>query len=256
MISHNKYRLQFMAFIALLLFTNFSQAQFIRSGQIEFEVKTNLRKSMGSSTWAEAMKEKLPKYKVAYYQFEFNDQKSVYRFDRWENKEAINDMFRQSDERGVWYTDHAKGMVDMRKDVFGTSFQVLDTLPFIEWKLTNENRVIAGYNCRKAVGKIMDSVYVFAFYTDEMLIPGGPCSIHGLPGMVLGMTIPRLYASWMATKVNTEKAVTISEPEPAKKTFDRKSASSTIIEKTKGWNDESDPESGKWIQLMIWNVLI
>ena len=71
----------------------------------------------------------------------------------------------------------------------------------MEWRLTNENRVIAGFNCRKAVAKIFDSVYVFAFYTDEILIPGGPCSINGLPGMILGVTIPRLFTSWIATKV-------------------------------------------------------
>ncbi len=233
-----------------------SQAQFIQSGQIEFEVKTNLRKTMGNSTWAEAMKEKLPKFKVAYYRFDFNNQESVYKFDRWENKEAINEMFRQSDERAVWYTNHSIKQLDMRKDVFGTSFQVLDSLPTIEWKLTNENRVIAGYNCRKAVGRIMDSVYVFAFYTDEILIPGGPCSINGLPGMVLGMTIPRLYGSWMATKVTATPNVVVTRPESAKKSFDRKSAGATIDEKTKGWSDDSDPESGKWLQLMLWNVLI
>lgn len=243
-------------FISILLIKNPVQAQFIQAGQIEFEVKTNLRKTMGNSSWAEAMKDKLPKFKVSFYRFDFNNQESVYKFDRWENKESISEMFRQSDERSVWYTNHSMKQVDMRKDVFGTSFQVVDSLPVIEWKLTNENRVIAGYNCRKAVGRIMDSVYVFAFYTDEILIPGGPCSIHGLPGMVLGMTIPRLYASWMATKVTPMTNVVLSVPEPAKKSFDRKSANTTIVEKTKGWRDDSDPESAKWIQLMLWNVLI
>jgi GLPGLI family protein len=254
--SINKLKNTVSLFIALLLMNGNLSAQFIKAGQIEFEVKTNLRKTMGSSTWAEAMKEKLPKFKVAYYRFDFNNQESVYKFDRWENKEAINEMFRQSDERAVWYTNHSQKQVDMRKDVFGTSFQVMDSLPAIEWKLTNENRVIAGYNCRKAVGRIMDSVYVFAFYTDEIIIPGGPCSINGLPGMVLGMTIPRLYGSWMATKVTPMANVVLTRPEPAKKSFDRKSAKTTIVEKTKGWTDDSDPESGKWIQLMLWNVLI
>ncbi len=254
--SYNQLKNILALLICLISLQASTQAQFIQSGQIEFEVKTNLRKTMGNSTWAEAMKDKLPKFKVSYYRYDFNNQESVYKFDRWENKESINEMFRQSDERAVWYTNHAQKKVDMRKDVFGTSFQVMDSLPVIEWKLTNENRVIAGYNCRKAVGRIMDSVYVFAFYTDEILIPGGPCSIHGLPGMVLGMTIPRLYASWMATKVTPISNVVLPVPEQAKKSFDRKSANATIVEKTKGWRDDSDPESAKWLQLMLWNVLI
>ena len=33
------------------------------------------------------------------------------------------------------------------------------------------------------------------------MINGGPEGIQGLPGMILGMGIPRLHATWFATKV-------------------------------------------------------
>src|SRR5688572_5179859 len=89
----------------------------------------------------------------------------------------------------------------MQKNVYGSNFNVEDSIPAIQWKLSNENRMIAGFNCRKATGIIMDSVYVFAFFTEEIMIPGGPCSISGLPGMILGLTIPRLYTSYIATKI-------------------------------------------------------
>jgi GLPGLI family protein len=49
------------------------------------------------------------------------------------------------------------------KQIVGTNFVVEDSIPNIQWKITNEHREIAGYNCRKAVGKIYDDVYVFAF---------------------------------------------------------------------------------------------
>jgi GLPGLI family protein len=58
-------------------------------------------------------------------------------------------------------------------------------------------------------------VYVFAFYTDDIMISGGPCSINGLPGMILGLTIPRLYTSFIATKVAVKK-VTATEIIPVK----------------------------------------
>jgi GLPGLI family protein len=79
--------------------------------------------------------------------------------------------------------------MNIQKNVWGSNFNVEDSLPHLEWRLTNENRVIAGFNCRKAVAKMFDSVYVFAFYTDEILIPGGPCTIHVLPGMILGSMV-------------------------------------------------------------------
>jgi GLPGLI family protein len=57
----------------------------------------------------------------------------------------------------------------------------------IEWKLSpNETREFAGFMCRKATGVIFDSVYVFAFYTDEITVSGGPMGLHGLPGYDYG----------------------------------------------------------------------
>lgn len=234
-----------------------TSAQFISNGQIEFEVKTNIKKTFGSSPWAESMKDKLPTFKVSYFKYKFSESKSIYQFDRWENKDLIPDMFRNSDEKAIWYTDFNTQLSNMQKQVFGTAFTVKDSLMKIEWRLSNENRIIAGYNCKKAVGKIMDSVYVFAFYTEEIIIPGGPCSINGLPGMILGMTIPRLYTSWMTTKVSAEKNTpVISEPESNTNIFNRRNAASTIKAQTKDWVDESDPESRKWVDQLMWNMML
>jgi GLPGLI family protein len=47
----------------------------------------------------------------------------------------------------------------------------------------------------------MEDVYI-CFYTDDITISGGPCSINGLPGDDFRLTIPRLYTSYVATKVD------------------------------------------------------
>jgi GLPGLI family protein len=52
--------------------------------------------------------------------------------------------------------------MNMQNKIVGTNFVVVDSIPNIQWKITNEHREIAGYNCRK-VGKIMDDVYVLHF---------------------------------------------------------------------------------------------
>ena len=122
----------------------------------------------------------------------------------------------------------------MQKQIVGTNFVISDSIQNIEWKITNENREIAGYNCRKAVGKIMDDVYIFAFYTDEITITGGPCSIHGLPGLILGLSIPRLYTSYVATKVDLTMAKASEiKPITAKKTYDLLGLKKEMEEKTK-----------------------
>jgi GLPGLI family protein len=120
--------------------------------------------------------------------------------------------------------------------------------------------VIAGFNCRKAFTIIFDSVYVFAFYTDEIMISGGPCSIHGLPGMILGMTVPRLYSSWIATKVTVNDVdAAIIKPVKARKTYDTKFLESAIKDNTKDWYSDDATENAeiqKQKAITLWLALL
>ena len=87
------------------------------------------------------------------------------------------------------------------KQAFEKSFLVKDSIKKIKWKLTDETREIAGYQCHRANALFFDSIYVVAFYTDEILTKGGPESFNGLPGMILGIAIPHQHITIFATKV-------------------------------------------------------
>jgi GLPGLI family protein len=244
---------------ALLFFcSNLPAQQFIDKAVIEYEVKTNIKKTMGNSSWAEMLKENMPQFKTGYYTYTFAGNKSIYKFSKWDENAKVPEFMRRGDEENVWYFDFTAGKFNMQKDVVGSKFNVDDTIPLIEWRITNENREIAGFNCRKAVGKIMDSVYVFAFYTDEITISGGPCSVNGLPGMILGLTIPRMYTSFIATKVMLAGAETANiKPVTAKKYFTYPGLKSTIKDRIKEWVSEDDDEDGKqWMNQFIWNILL
>ncbi len=230
--------------ICLLLFIFFivstKAQQFLNKAVIEYEVTSNIQKTMGNNFWMQELKDKLPQFKTAYYTFTFVDDKSIYKFDHWdEQSRKIPDFLKRGDEENVWYSNYKAGELDMQKMMWGSQLNVKDSVRKLEWRLTNESRVIAGFNCRKAVTQLFDSVYVFAFYTDEILIPGGPCSISGLPGMILGVTIPRLYTSWIATKVMVndvnEKDI---KPISSKRNLTLENLKSTIIDHTKGWYDD------------------
>ncbi|MEO7523497.1 MAG: GLPGLI family protein [Ferruginibacter sp.] len=231
--------------------------QFVAKAVIEYEVKTNIKKTMGSGPWEEMMKDAMPTFKTGYYNYTFADNKSIYKFDHWEPNMKMPDWYTKSDEENVWYLNFNNQKFGMNKNIFGSNFVIEDSIPVIEWRLSNENRVIAGYNCRKAIGKIMDSVYVFAFYSDEITISGGPCSINGLPGMILGLTIPRMYTSWIATKINIdnvdEKKITAVT---AKKNYTKISFKSMLNDRTKDWFSEDDPDSKKWVEQFYWKVLL
>jgi GLPGLI family protein len=247
-----------LVFIAVTLFSvSISNAQvFIDKATIEYEVKANIQKTMGEGMFEDMIKENLPTFKTGYFKLIFADNKSVYKFDHWDSKVKLPEFLTQSDEENVWYYDYKTSKFNRQKSVWGSKFSIEDSIPALEWRVTNENRIIAGFNCRKAVTKIFDSVYVFAFYTDEITIPGGPCSINGLPGTILGVTIPRLFTSWMATKVMVN-GVQENEIKPvaSKKNYDMKFFNSSVDDHFKGWTPEDD-EQRQQKNRYVWSILL
>jgi GLPGLI family protein len=235
--------------IALSFFANFLQAQvFIEKGLIEYQVVVNNHKAMGEGTWAEMFKDKIPKLSTSYYQLTFDAEKSIYLYNRRDEK-TKSPWFNDNSEDNIWYNDYSTEKFIQQKNLFGETYILADSLKKINWKITNENRMIAGFNCRKAVGVLFDSVYVFAFYTDEITVSGGPMSLHGLPGMILGITIPRMFSSWVASKVevigvNYSK---INAPVKGKKKKPVE-LEANIIQATKDW--------GKYGQQAVWNMYL
>jgi GLPGLI family protein len=232
--------------------------QFLQEGLIEFEVKTNIKKTMGDNPFENMIKDKLPQFKTSYFRYSFSNNESIYQFHHWAENNKLPDFYRRNDEENKYYSNFNTNLFAASKYVFGTNFIISDTLPPIKWKLSNENREIAGFNCRKATGIIFDSVYVFAFYTDEIMISGGPASINGLPGMILGLTAPRLYTSWIATKVivsDVNKAEI--KPISSKKTYSINAMKTLLLDKTKDFNlGDDDKEKQKFIDQLIWNSLL
>ena len=252
-----KYKI--FSFIVIIVFTVKATAQqFINKGTIEFEVITNVKKTMGNSSWSEQLKDLMPDFKTAYYNYTFGDNKSVYKFDRYDEKKAkLPEFLRRGEDEKEWYNDFTTGQTQIQTNLWGTILNLKDSITSIKWKISNESRLIAGFNCRKAVGKILDSVYIFAFYTDEITISGGPCTINGLPGMILGVTIPRLYASMIATKITVNNGKeTIIKPINAKKYYTTKQLKAVLDEKIKDFGSDQDEDTKNYINQLYWNTLL
>jgi GLPGLI family protein len=192
---------------------------FLSQGKIEFERKINQYAQMestmdpGDEGWAELSKKIMGnKFKTDYFDLSFTRNKTLYRPGR-ESPDKLNQFFFQPPaQQNVIYADLEQEKSVSQKTVFEQVFLVEDTLRRIKWKMTDETRVIAGFNCRRANAMIMDSIYVVAFYTDEILTTGGPESFSGLPGMILGVALPHDHITWFATKV---EAIPVSEGQVA-----------------------------------------
>ncbi len=240
--------MKYILLVAVCLSFKSIEAQvFIDKGMIEYEVKVNNHKALGEGTWAEMFRDKIPKLSTSYYQLTFNVDKSIYLFNRKDEK--TKSPWGNEGEDNIWYNDYANEKFVQQKSVFGDTYVLTDSLIKIDWKVTNETREIAGFNCRKAVGKLFDSVYVFAFYTDEIIVSGGPMGLHGLPGMILGITIPRMFSSWVATKleINGVNYSNINPPSKGKKKK-AKELQETAVKVTKEW--------GSWGQQAVWGIFL
>lgn len=241
--------MKYLFFIAFSLAVQGLQAQqFIDKGMIEYTVVVNNHKAMGDGRWAEMFKDKIPKLSTSYYQLTFNSDKSIYLFDRKDDK-TKSPFGNDAGEESIWFNDYKNESFVQQKNIFGNTYILSDSLLKIDWKMTNESRMIAGFNCRKAVGILFDSVYVFAFYTDEITVSGGPMGLHGLPGMILGITIPRMFSSWVANKLEINGVNYSKIAAPAKgKRKKPKELEGTIIEATKDW--------GSYGQQAVWNMFL
>jgi len=189
-------------FAIALSFGAQAQTQFFGKVKIEFEKLVNVHATYKDldPQWYETIKDRLPREIKTYHDFIGDSTKSVYK----PGKEMPIDAkfwYRPVADKNVVFTDFKAGKVVAQKPVFEETFLMEDSVSRIKWKITADTRIIAGYECRKAIGILDDTVGIFAFYTDEIMISGGPEGIHGLPGMILGVGIPRLHATWFATKV-------------------------------------------------------
>jgi GLPGLI family protein len=99
------------------------------------------------------------------------------------------------------YNDFTRGTTTTQKEFYERTYLIKDSLRKIKWKLTDETQTIAGYTCRRANGLVLDSVYVVAFYAEDIHVSGGPESFTGLPGMILKLSMPHEHVVWVATKV-------------------------------------------------------
>lgn len=195
---------------ALLMMAMMAQAQHTFNGKIEFERRTNLHRTIDEmdeddKRWIEKMRSQIPKHNVHYFDYSFTQQHSIYEPGR-EAEQTVNFWFARSPAaENIVYTDFATGRVTAQKQVFEEKFLVKDTMRVIKWKIQDEVRTIADYKCRKAVGVMYDSVYVIAFYTEDIPASGGPEMFSGLPGMILEVAVPRLHTTWIATKVEYNK---------------------------------------------------
>lgn len=220
---------------------------FTTVGSVEFEKTINmfamLKKQINKDNES-YMQQAYDQYKKTQPQFKklkstlyFANNKTMFKPDVDENAGGFFSGA-QSTQNNTIRTDLSTSTFISQKKVFEETFLVKDSIRNINWKITDETRDIAGYTCRRANAIVLDSIYVVAFYTDEIAVSGGPESFTGLPGMILGVALPHENITWFATKVNevTVDPKNLNPPTKGKQ-VNNKQLRSTLEAALKDWGD-------------------
>lgn len=138
-------------------------------------------------------------FKQTYFNLEFTATKTAYQAKQEDNNQP--DFLDVVNSGLVLQLDLIKKTYMRKEKVLGEIYIINDSLRKIKWRLTDETREILGYKCRRANAIIQDSIYVVAFYTDQIVPAAGPSIFNGLPGMILEVALPHEHITWQATQI-------------------------------------------------------
>ena len=98
----------------------------------------------------------------------------------------FNDMPKRD---GTWYVLKNTGTGQMTTyDVNGIErYRTEETLPKLEWQISDETRNIIGYECQKASTNFHGREWI-VWFTPDVPIMNGPWKLGGLPGIILEAT--------------------------------------------------------------------
>jgi GLPGLI family protein len=223
--------------------------RFITEGVIEFNKSVNMHALLkkiiakDKSTFMQQIAEQYirtqPQFKVMKSTLSFSKDKTLFK--PVEEAASSTMFFTQGvNQNNTIFNDLSTGMSISQKKVFEETFLVSDSTRKIKWKITDETRNIAGYDCRRANALVMDSIYVVAFYTDDIVPSGGPESFSGLPGMILGVALPHENTTWFASSVSDRPVPPNALVPPKKgKAATHKSLRETLLSVMKNWGSSA-----------------
>ncbi len=209
-----------------------AQQTIITAGTILFEKKVNMHKMMesragngGGGDWVEMAKKNMPKYSIINYDLQFTTTQSAFKKSKTQPPADMKmggmrgggmmGMRGDDEDKNITIKNLESKQLIATKQIFEKLVLLKDSLPQIEWKITNEFKKIADINCRKATAIVLDSIFVVAFYADDIICNSGPESFNGLPGMILGLALPRLHTTYFATSI-TPNATQVLDAMPTK----------------------------------------
>jgi GLPGLI family protein len=120
-------------------------------------------------------------------------------------------VVRSGDHTAV-FTDLADGSMVEQRDIFGRPFRIRHELDAGAWKLTNEQKVILGYTCMKAVTG-PDTLQTIAWFTPQIPVATGPGTYGQLPGLILQVSAGEMTITAKEITMELDDPTLITAPD-------------------------------------------
>lgn len=173
---------------------------------------------------------KMGDYKMhtTYYQ-NLKTKESVFILD------SISEVENMSTAGYTYYvTRNKEGDIRGKENFMGKNIDYKGNVASIKWTVTNEQKEINGYRCKKA--HLKDNAEVYVWFAPEIQVNGGPATFFGLQGLVIESngifeSFNALTISYSSTaefekkleevnkKINNDKAITLEEVFAKKSNF-------------------------------------
>lgn len=228
-----------ISYLVVFYFAWSSLTAQISYAKITFERKTNLYKKFKEHNVSDWMKEE-DRIKLDYFELFITDTCSIFR----PQASDLRETFSWATSKNTVYQNFKKQTRFLIKTIWGEDLQLTDSLFKRHWKITESNRKIAGYACRKAVWQANDSTRIYAWFSYDLTPSTGPESFNGLPGTILGLATEDGGVVYFAKKVELIK------PLPAEFVIVKKKKIYSIPELKEQLTKQYGKE--KWFKNMIY----
>jgi len=185
-----------LLFMVLCLLHVGSWSQVYTSGKITYERRTNLMKRFNDPRMKRFVTEE-NKIKTEEFTLTFNDTISYFKP---VPTNTVDEMAWMTTKNQYYQFLNEQKQLSILS-IFGQDVYIKDSLPMRPWKITDNKRIISGYNCRKAIYQKNDSTRIYAWYSTSITTSAGPEGFCGLPGLILGIATEDGGIIYFAKKV-------------------------------------------------------
>lgn len=224
------------AVVVLITATSFAQ---ITSGKIVFERKMNLKKLFKDNPRVKNFLSEDITWSMDSFALYFNDSLSAFVPIEGGPEEG---MMKMLTPQNTTYKNIRKNERIVNMNMMGSPMTVQDTLKKRVWKVTDSQRKIAGYTCRKSMLELNDSTRVYAWFTVDIVPSIGPEGFDGLPGAILGFANEDGSVVYFAKRVE-EMSPSIEEMTAklkGKDTYKEEALKALLLEKMGQWIKKED----------------